>query len=182
VNARSIAVVDYDPRWPQLFEEIRSRVAPYVAGASLAIEHVGSTSVPGLCAKPVIDLDIVVRTGDVAQAIARLVQAGYRHRGDLGVPGREAFDHDFEPAHNLYVCVAGSPSLRNHLILRGALRSDPRLAQTYGSLKQTLAERYPKDIDAYIAGKSELIQEVLGSSGQFSRDELDAIRRANNPK
>lgn len=179
---RSIIVVDYDPRWPQMFEEIRARIAPAVADIALAIEHVGSTSVPGLSAKPVVDVDIVVTANDVAEAVVRLTAAGYRHRGDLGISGREAFDHDFEPPHNLYVCVAGSPNLRNHLILRNTLRADPLLAQAYGSLKRTLAERHPQDIDAYIDGKNELIQEILAGSGRFAQDELDAIRRANGLK
>ena len=86
------AVVDYDPAWPTLFEEIRSRVEPLVADLDGWVEHVGSTSVPGLAAKPIIDIDVVVRTAtQVALAVERLAVIGYIHQGDRGIVGREAF-------------------------------------------------------------------------------------------
>jgi len=163
-----------------MFDAIRNRISPYVEDIALAIEHIGSTSVPGLCAKPVIDIDIVVTASDRDAAIARLATAGYRHVGDLGVAERDAFAHAFEPPHNLYVCLSASVSLRNHLVLRQALRADAALAQTYGSLKRVLAERHPNDVDAYVAGKSELILAILRSSKEFAEGELDEIQRAND--
>jgi GrpB-like predicted nucleotidyltransferase (UPF0157 family) len=104
---------------------------------STVIEHVGSTSVPGLAAKPVIDMTVVVPTpAAMGAVIARLATLGYRHRGDLGVPGREAFDRPGgTPDHNLYACVAENDGLRNHLALRDHLRGNPAAARSYGSLK-----------------------------------------------
>ena len=137
---RTIVVCDYDPAWPVTFETLRTRVAAAMGDLALAIEHVGSTSVPGLAAKPVVDMTIVVSTASVMGAlIDRLAAIGYRHRGDLGVPGREAFDRpEGTPDHHLYACVAGNDGLRNHLALRDHLRGNPSAARAYGSLKREL--------------------------------------------
>ena len=86
-----IVIVDYSPAWPLEFERLRDRVAAAVGNLAVAIEHVGSTAVPGLAAKPVIDLVIVVEPEDVQAAIDRLTVIGYVHQGNLGVEGREAF-------------------------------------------------------------------------------------------
>ncbi|HTX59977.1 MAG TPA: GrpB family protein [Verrucomicrobiae bacterium] len=175
----AIVVTDYDPAWPASFERIRERIAPALSGIALAIEHVGSTSVPGLPAKPILDVDAIVERRHVAEAIERLAPLGYEHVGDLGVRDREAFRHNHATRHNLYVCVAGSSNLRNHLALRDALRSDSNLAREYGELKRRLAARFPDDIDAYVAGKSALILRVLEASGRLTGDELAEIRAIN---
>src|SRR6185503_6081151 len=105
-----ITVVDYDPSWPTAFEAVRARVWPVVADVAIAVEHVGSTSVPGLPAKPIIDVTVVVPTdAAVAAAIERLSTLGYRHLGNLGIEGREAFaSPDRPPRHHLYVCPRDS--------------------------------------------------------------------------
>jgi GrpB-like predicted nucleotidyltransferase (UPF0157 family) len=175
-----IEVVDYDPRWPRVFEELSALIWPAVSDVALSIEHVGSTSVPGLAAKPIVDLDVVVDATGVRAAIERLATIGYEHQGDLGVPEREAFRQICSVRHNLYVCVAGSRHLRNHLTLRDRLRADPEAAREYGALKRELAARYPDDIDAYVAGKSELILRILETAGFPARD-LASIRAINEP-
>jgi GrpB-like predicted nucleotidyltransferase (UPF0157 family) len=172
-----IVVSEYDPAWPRAFARIRSRIAPVLAGVAIAIEHVGSTSVPGLSAKPIVDIDVIVRADGVAAAIERLASLGYEHQGDLGVPQREAFRHAHAPAHHLYVCVEGRPHLLNHLAFRDALRADSELAREYGNLKRELARRFPNDIDAYVAGKTAFVTSVLERTGAFSATELAAIER-----
>ena len=88
----TVVVVDYDPEWSAVFQGLRSRVWPVVADFATSIEHVGSTAVPGLAAKPIIDLSVVLPSNDeVPLAIERLATLGYLHQGDLGVEGREAF-------------------------------------------------------------------------------------------
>jgi GrpB-like predicted nucleotidyltransferase (UPF0157 family) len=101
-----VVVVDYNPTWPAIFEQLRSSLWPAVSDVALAIEHVGSTAVPGLAAKPIIDISIVVPSArEVLLAIERLAALGYRHLGDLGIAGREAFRApEGLPGHNLYVC------------------------------------------------------------------------------
>src|SRR4051812_34275182 len=168
-----VIVVDYDPSWPELFEQLHASIWPCVRELATSIEHVGSTSVEGLAAKPVIDMVIVVPTASaIGPVIERLATLGYRHRGDLGVPGREAFTRpDGTPAHHLYACVEGNRGLRNHLAVRDYLRRNPPAARDYGALKKQLAARFPNDIDGYVEGKSDFILEILARSG-FSRGEL----------
>jgi GrpB-like predicted nucleotidyltransferase (UPF0157 family) len=158
-----IRVVDYDSAWPVLFETLRQPLAEALGELTLAIEHVGSTAVPGLAAKPVIDLDVVLVNRDrLPAAITRLAALGYAHQGDLGIPGREAFDAPAgAPPHHLYVCAADSEELRRHLLLRDYLRAHPEAVLAYGTLKRSLADRYPYDRKAYTDGKSELITLLL---------------------
>jgi GrpB-like predicted nucleotidyltransferase (UPF0157 family) len=168
-----IVVVDYDPAWPDAFGSLRAGIWPAVADVAIGLEHVGSTSVPGLPAKPVIDMDLIVASAaDVPVAIERLARLGYRHLGDLGITEREAF---VAPAgsirHNLYVCPADSLGLRNHLAVRERLRSDAAARAAYGELKRRLG-RETDDIDAYVAGKTELIVGWLADAG------LDPAERA----
>jgi GrpB-like predicted nucleotidyltransferase (UPF0157 family) len=178
---RTIAVVDYDPSWPEAFERLRSHVWAVLSDVAVGIEHVGSTAVPGLAAKPVIDIDIVVRDEvGVASAIGRLATLGYVHRGNLGIEGREAFANPPTglPEHNLYVCPAGSVALGNHLAVRDYLRAHPGTAQRYGDLKKQLATTCPHDIDSYIDGKTAFILAILRGAG-FSDVQLAAIEHAN---
>jgi GrpB-like predicted nucleotidyltransferase (UPF0157 family) len=177
---RAIVVVDYDARWPEVFDELRSQIWPAVNDIALAVEHVGSTSVPGLAGKPIVDITVVVRTeADVPLAIERLGTLGYVHRGNLGVEGREAFTSpDGLPTHHLYLCPRDSLGLANHLAVRNYLRTHPETAHQYGELKKRLAREFPHDIDRYIDGKTNLILEILRVA-DFPAARLDAIERAN---
>jgi len=178
-----VEIRDYDPEWPHTFERIRAHVWPAVQHAAMSLEHVGSTSVPGLRAKPVIDACIVVASRrDIPHVVKALTAIGYVHRGDLGVPGREAFKQPAAlPTHHLYASHRGSLSLKNHLGLRDYLRAQPAAAREYGDLKATLARRFPEDMDSYIAGKTEFILGVLRKIG-LTDVELAAIRGINQPE
>lgn len=174
-----VVVVDYDPEWPAIFEQLRTEIWPAVSELAISIEHVGSTSVPGLAAKPVVDLDVVVPPGRVPEGIARLEALGYEHRGDLGIPGREALRRPPDaPRHHLYLCPADSPALANHLAIRDHLRANPPVAERYGALKNDLARRFPNDIDAYIEGKTDFLVAILREVG-FAEDVVSDIERRN---
>jgi GrpB-like predicted nucleotidyltransferase (UPF0157 family) len=175
-----IEVVDYDPSWPNTFESLRSMLWPALADVASSIEHVGSTSVPGLAAKPIIDISIVVpQRSDVQMGISRLATLGYLHRGDLGVEGREAFTHpEGFPRHNLYLCPRDSVALANHLALRNYLRTHPEAVKEYGELKKHLAQRFPDDIESYIDGKTTLLLTLLRATG-FPAEQLQQIERVN---
>ena len=175
-----IIVVDYDPTWPATFERLRQRIWPVVSDVATSVEHVGSTSVPGLAAKPIIDMSVVVPTAaDVPIAIERLAALDYIHRGTLGVEGRDTFQSPGTlPRHHLYLCPHDSLALRNHLLVRDYLRAHPEAAARYGELKKQLARQHPDEVDAYVAGKTDLLLEILGASG-LSAGELDAIARIN---
>ncbi|WIE71414.1 GrpB family protein [Curtobacterium sp. MCJR17_020] len=176
-----IEVVEHQPSWPERFAMLRDAYAAALddAGARYrSIEHVGSTSVPGLAAKPVIDVDIVVDASDVAAAVAALATIGFEPRGDLGVPDRQAFrtPERFAPS-NTYVATAGSLSLRNHLAVRDVLRADPALREEYAAVKRRAAAE-AEDIDDYIERKSGVLSRVLAAAG-ISVEERAAITEVN---
>jgi GrpB-like predicted nucleotidyltransferase (UPF0157 family) len=156
-------IVDYDPAWPPLFRKLANRALTAVGDVAVGAEHVGSTAVPGLAAKPIIDLDLVLRsTADIPIAIARLAPLGYVHEGDLGIPGREAFRWPpSEPRHHLYALPADCPELRRHLAFREYLCTHPDAASAYGDLKRAAAQRYPGDRAAYMEAKEALIRAIL---------------------
>jgi len=178
-----IEVVPYSDDWPLQFERVADdlrRAFTAVLGAS--VQHVGSTSVKGLAAKPILDIDVIVERDDVKTAVAALEALGYRHRGDLGVTGREAFfPTDDEPRRNVYVCAAGTLNVRNHLAVRDVLRRRDDLRDAYAALKLALAADPEMDIDTYIARKSDVLQQVLAES-DLTQDELRRIWELNNPQ
>jgi GrpB-like predicted nucleotidyltransferase (UPF0157 family) len=176
----TIMVVDYDPAWPEIFQQLRAQMWSVLHDVAIAVEHVGSTSVPGLAAKPIIDMSAIVTSErEVPLAIERLATLGYVHLGDLGIEGREAFScPDGSPAHHLYVCPRGSLGLHNHLVVRDYLRSHPETAGAYGELKQQLAHAFPHDSDSYVDGKTDFILRILREQGLAS-DQLEAIERVN---
>ncbi|MCL6625325.1 GrpB family protein [Alicyclobacillus shizuokensis] len=163
----NVTVQAYNPSWVQVFERIRDSIIPVLGDILVTVEHVGSTSVPGLAAKPIIDLDAVVYTqSDVQTAIQRLATIGYVHEGDLGITGREAFiPPDGTPCHHLYVCTADNAEYKRHVLFRDYLRSHPQDAKRYGDLKMELAQRFPNNRAAYTNGKNDFVKEILKRAG-----------------
>jgi GrpB-like predicted nucleotidyltransferase (UPF0157 family) len=164
VRVPALEVVPYDRQWPVLFGQLRIRVDAALAAVPHETDHVGSTAVAGLAAKPIIDMDVVVPGRSVVPAaVAGLTAAGWRHEGQQGVAGREAFAPPADgPYHHLYVVVAGSGAHRDHVDLRDYLRARPDEAARYAALKGRLAYLLATDRDAYASGKAELISELLG--------------------
>jgi len=158
-----IVVADYDEEWPALFEQLARPIREAVADLGAEIEHIGSTSVPGLAAKPVIDIDVVVRSADdVPVAIERLRSLGYVYQGDKGIRGREAFLWPPDARqHHLYVVVAGSRPHAEHIRFRDYLWEHPDVAQEYAELKTDLAEQHRDDGLGYTDAKSEFVAAVL---------------------
>lgn len=164
-----VILVDYDRHWPDLFEALRAPVVAVLGDLVIVVEHVGSTAVPGLAAKPIIDMDVVVPSAaDIPGAIGRLATLGYVHRGDLGIAGREAFTAPAgTPRHDLYVCAIDSEELRRHRLFRGYLLTHPEEARAYGALKTAAARRFGEDRAAYTEAKTRFVEAVLqrASSG-----------------
>jgi GrpB-like predicted nucleotidyltransferase (UPF0157 family) len=175
-----IIVCDYAAAWPDQFAQLKQIIWPAVRDLALAIEHVGSTAVPGLAAKPIIDLDIVISNArDLPAIIERLKNLGYEHLGNLGIENREAFRAPLGPIdHHLYVCLAESIAFKNHIRLRDRLRNDALVRKQYGDLKRDLALKFPDSIDAYVDGKTEFILNLLKDAGMAAPD-LESIRNAN---
>lgn len=162
-----IEVVDYDPAWPAQFEALRAVLEPALEAGGVrafTIEHVGSTAVPGLAAKPILDIDILLATAeDLTRTIPALAAIGYAHRGDLGIAGREAFDR--RPGgvtHHLYAGLATARPLREHLVFRDRLRADPDARDRYAALKRRLAITHAEDRTAYNDAKTALVRELTG--------------------
>lgn len=174
-----IIVVDSDPAWPVSFGSIRRDLFAALAAVPLvAIEHVGSTSVPGLAAKPILDIDVIVRRPYVGTASAALERAGYAPLGEMGVPDRWAFRPPQDGIRrNVYVTVEGCLHLRNHLGLRDVLRRDAALLDEYAAVKRRLATE-TDDIDVYVEGKCAIVRRILAQAG-LTDAELDAIDAVN---
>ena len=159
---RRIEVVPYDPRWPEEFERASAEVAAAMADCLLAIHHIGSTSVPGLHAKSVIDmLAVVTDLAALDRRTPEMRRLGYEAMGEFGIEGRRYFrrnDAAGRRTHQVHAFADGSPHVRRHLAFRDFLRAHPAVAADYGALKRKLAEAHPHDIDAYMDGKDGFIK------------------------
>jgi GrpB-like predicted nucleotidyltransferase (UPF0157 family) len=160
-----VVIEDYDPGWPRRYETLRARVADALGGLAARIEHVGSTSVPGLAAKPTIDIVVLLRSvHDLPAAIEGLARLGYAHEGDFGIVGREAFAtppgyavHD----HHLYVCAPDWVGFEDQILFRDYLRAHPRIANAYARLKRSLANKHRHNRPAYPDAKAGFVRAVL---------------------
>jgi GrpB-like predicted nucleotidyltransferase (UPF0157 family) len=162
---RIIEIVPYSLKWKYEFEKIKAMIKNYIGDLIISIEHVGSTSVEGLSAKPIIDIDVVMDTYDVFPMIKRrLEQAGFEHEGILGKEGREAFrrkfDDDFMKYH-LYVCPKDGKGYLEHIAFRDYLRSNDTARREYESLKISLGQTFKDDIDSYVNGKTHFVESIL---------------------
>ena len=165
MNTKHIVVMPYDCSWENSFEDIKKELQAALGDTALRIEHVGSTSVKGMSAKPIIDIDVVIRDYTQFETVrSRLESIGYQHEGDLGISGREAFRYDGKEhlqKHHLYVCPADSPELRKHIAFRDYLRLHPEAVSEYSRIKEEAAALHPFDIDGYMRYKSPFIENIL---------------------
>lgn len=162
-RTRSYAITPYDPAWPVRYEAESARIRVLLGEQVVLLEHVGSTSVPGLAAKPVVDMQLSVRSMvPRSEYVDPLVRLGYRWALDPWTDEHEFFsrDEDGERAFQIHVCAAGGEWERRHLAFRDWLRSHPDDAAAYERLKRELADRHPRDIYGYIDGKAAYIREI----------------------
>lgn len=164
MRTKEVVVLSYQESWKDDFEQISKELQEAAGKLVLRIEHVGSTSVQGLSAKPIIDIDLVISDDtDLTEVIGSLAKIGYVHEGNLGIEGREAFAYSgkehLQP-HHLYVCPESSCELKRHLAFRDYLRCHPEAVQAYGEVKVKAAQLFPKDIDSYITYKSTIIEQI----------------------
>ncbi|MBQ2668892.1 MAG: GrpB family protein [Clostridia bacterium] len=169
MQTAKVTVLPYDETWKSAFEEIKTEIECAVGDWIIGVEHVGSTSVQGLSAKPCIDLDVIIEDYSVFDAVVRGLEAiGYTHEGDLGIRDRAAFKYANKPhllKHHLYVCPKWSAELHRHLTFRDFLRENAEAARRYGAVKEEAARLFPNDIDQYIAYKSPCIEELYTLCG-----------------
>ena len=169
MRTAKVIVLPYDRAWKTAFEAIKGEIEKAVGDLMISIEHVGSTSVEGLSAKPCIDIDVVIEDyGVFEEVVRRLAEIGYIHEGDLGIPDREAFCYSDKPhlmSHHLYVCPRYSRELHRHITFRDFLRSNPDAVKQYGAVKEEGARLFPDDIEGYIAHKTPCIEELYRQCG-----------------
>ncbi len=164
LESGTVRVAPYDSTWPTLFaaeaEGLRQRFA--LAGLPVVLEHTGSTAVPGLAAKPILDILVGYPAGAAVPAyISVLTGADYVHREEQEIPGREFFRRGNPRAYHLHLTAIDSPFWRDHLTFRDRLRADNALRDAYAALKRDLAARFPQDREAYIAAKESFVNDVL---------------------
>jgi GrpB-like predicted nucleotidyltransferase (UPF0157 family) len=165
-----IEVCDYDPTWPEKFEHERARLGDTLGSLALTIEHVGSTAVPGLAAKPIIDMLVSVRSLAGARELIRdpLADLGYRHMVEYeawlsdellfrrGMPGPWT--------HHVHVVEPASARWEELIVIRDYLRRHPETAATYGDLKMALAVEFGEDIEGFREAKRPFMQALLANA------------------
>jgi len=169
MRTEKVVVLPYNISWKTDFEKIKYEIESVLGDAIIGIEHVGSTAVEGMSAKPCIDIDVIIKDYSVFDDIVKKLETtGYIHEGDLGIKDREAFRYTDKPHlqnHHLYVCPQYSAELHRHIIFRDFLKSNPEAVKKYSCVKEKAAELFPDDIDKYIEYKSPCISELYALCG-----------------
>ena len=169
VRTAKVTVLPYDAAWKADFQAIKAELEAAAGDLLLGIEHVGSTSVEGMSAKPIIDIDAVMESyADFDALKARLAAIGYLHEGNLGIKDREAFCYEGKEhlrKHHLYVCPRNSAELARHIAFRNFLQSNKEAAAQYSRIKEEAAQLYPNDIDGYIRHKAPCIEALYSRIG-----------------
>jgi GrpB-like predicted nucleotidyltransferase (UPF0157 family) len=171
-----VELVPYSSAWAALFEDERARLQQALGADALDIQHIGSTAVPGLAAKPILDLGVVVTDETVVSAcIPRLAALGYRYRGYRGASQGHFFDLGPEDqlTHYLHMLRSGEPGWRNYLLFRDHLRAHPAAREAYLQLKQQLATDYAADRASYSAAKSTFVQQILATARRSGAGDAD---------
>lgn len=159
---RKVGVVEHTKDWKRLFEEEAKLIREIFASEIVAIHHIGSTSVAGLAAKPIIDILPVVRDIEKIETYNnQMIALGYTPKGEYGLPGRRYFQKGGDNrTHHVHMYEAGNDEIERHLAFRDYLRQHPQAVKEYGALKVELAKRFPYDISAYIDGKDSFVSEM----------------------
>ncbi len=162
MNMMKIEVVDYDPSWPAQFEAERHVVLRALGDVATGIHHIGSTAVPGLAAKPIIDILLEVR--DLAALDARISEMGaigYKPMGELGIPGRRYFPKGGDNrSHQIHAFLRGDPNIGRHIAFRDYMRRHPEVAQEYAEVKRRVARTCGNDLGQYCYGKDAYVKRL----------------------
>jgi len=157
---REVELVPHNPEWSQLANEETKRILEQLSIPVIGVYHIGSTSIPGIKAKPILDFVIEVENlDDIIRSTEMLGELGYISRGEYGIPGRQFFtkDTDDERSHHLHIFQQGHPDIERHLVFRDFLRANPEAAHKYEVIKEKLAKRFPKESGSYTEAKSDFI-------------------------
>ena len=163
----SVQLLNYNPKWAKLYDKERNYTNSHIGNLVLDIQHIGSTSIPGLKAKPIIDIVIKVKSPNEIQICAKiLTRAGFINRGDTEEKGGYLLVKEKAPlvrTHHVHIVSSEDPQWRSYLIFRELLREKKDLCKQYLQLKQNLEKRFPFDRKQYTAAKSQFIQKLIRS-------------------
>ncbi len=161
-DMRKIEVVDYDPSWPEVFETERDLLLKTLGNVAVEIHHVGSTSIPGIAAKPIIDILIEIADLAALDELNKEMQAiGYRPKGDFGIPNRRYFQKGGDNrSHHIHAFERGDFNVMRHIGFRDYLRAHPEVAKEYGQLKKDIAKTCDNDSGRYCDGKDAYIKRI----------------------
>jgi GrpB-like predicted nucleotidyltransferase (UPF0157 family) len=160
---RSVVLVDHDPKWHEMATEEARRVSDALGPEVIAIHHIGSTAIPGIRAKPVLDFLVYVRDLEALDANrGKLEAVGYVARGEFGIPGRRYYVKDThgKRTHQLHCFLDGDPEGERHRLFRDYLRAHPDEASAYERLKMDMALRFGNDTNVYADAKTDYIRGV----------------------
>ena len=162
LSLRKVEVYSYSKKWPLMFAEEVAKLKLIFGNELVDIHHIGSTSVPGLKAKPIIDIMPVVRDIKVVDKYNQKMQdIGYEPKGENGIPGRRYFQKGGDNrSHHVHIYQVGSNEIKRHLAFRDYLQRHPDVKKSYGELKERLAQQFPYNNESYINGKERLIREI----------------------
>ncbi len=157
---REVELVPHNPEWSQLADEEAKQILEQLSIPVIGIYHIGSTSIPGIKAKPILDFVMEVADLDeIIRSAEALEELGYLSKDEYGIPGRQFFTKDTngERSHHLHVFQKGHPDIERHLVFRDFLRANPKAAHEYELIKEKLAKRFPKESGNYTEAKSDFI-------------------------
>jgi len=162
IGMRKVEVCSYNELWPHLFKEEANHLQQIYRDELVDIYHIGSSSVPGLSAKPIIDIMPVVRDiTKVDKYNEAMQEIGYIAKGENGIAGRRYFQKGGDQrTHHIHIYQQGSHEIIRHLAFRDYLKVHPEVSRQYGALKEGLASQFPYDIDSYINGKDRFVKEL----------------------
>jgi GrpB-like predicted nucleotidyltransferase (UPF0157 family) len=165
----------YNPKWASMFAEEAEKLTLIFGNEILDIHHIGSTSVPGLNAKPIIDIMPVVKDINIIDKYNEMMQdIGYEPLGENGIPGRRYFQKGGDNrSHHVHIYHINSNEIIRHLVFRDYLQRHPDVMKRYGKLKEKLAHQFPHDIESYINGKEHLVCEIEEKALEWSKKTLD---------
>lgn len=159
---RKVEVSSYDEKWAVLFAEEADKLKLVFENEMVAIHHIGSTAVPGLKAKPIIDIMPVVKDISLVDKYNEEMKSiGYEPKGENGIPNRRYFQKGGDNrTHHVHIYQVGSPEIKRHLAFRDYLLQNSRVMKSYGELKERLAQQFPYDIESYINGKDSFVKKI----------------------
>lgn len=162
MKSRKIEVVKYNPAWPKRFDTERKRLRRTLGEVAKRIHHMGSTAVPGLAAKPIIDILVEVTDLDALDRLNSAMEAiGYEPKGEFGIPGRRHFQKGGNRrTHHIHAFKRGDFNVLRYIAFRDYLRSHPEVSHEYGELKKRIAKACEDDIDRYCSGKEDYVKEL----------------------